>query len=289
MTKGITSSLLAIVAVLALVCLAAPPAFAQGRGGAGRSGDSDVAAGGSALKGGPVARTPDGKPDLTGFWNADTRGAFPPNNLEEHPPSFLRPGGRSAVVDPPDGTIPYHAWAVKERDWRRRPQNSWLDPEGHCFLSGTPRQMYVMPYQIIQTKDAVVILYEYIHAVRIIHLDDRKHLTDKIRLWQGDSIGHWEGNTLVVDTTNNNGKTWFDLSGNLRSSAAVVVERLTPVDSDTIRYTATITDPMVFTRPWTMGFDIARLGETEVLESACHEDERDQEHLRAVAGKTTGQ
>src|SRR4029450_10663993 len=104
----------------------------------------------------------------------------------------------------------------------------------------------------------VVILFEYIHAYRIIPTDGRRHLTPAIRKWEGDSVGHWDGDSLVVDTTNNNGKTWFELSGNFMSNAAHQVERLTMSDSNTIKYEVRIEDPKVFTRPFTIAFPLTR-------------------------------
>jgi hypothetical protein len=236
-------------------------------------------------KAGPPPRTPDGKPDFQGYWQsgANINGQAPNNNVETHPPSFLRSGGKSIILDPPDGKLPYQDWALKERDIRRLPQNSYDDPEGHCFPSGVPRQMYIMPYQILEPPGHIVMLYEYIHARRVIPFN-KPHLTSKIRSWEGDSVAHWDGDVLVVDTTNNNGKTWLELSGNFTSDAAHQVERFTMVDANTITYRVTVDDPKVFTRPWTAGFPIYRIQQKgmELLESACHEDNRDLEHLRAV-------
>jgi hypothetical protein len=230
---------------------------------------------------GPVPHRPDGKPDFSGFWNTNAQIT---NMLEEHPAGYAIRAYPSVIVDTPDKKLPYQAWALKERNWRRQAEQSHFDPEGHCFLSGTPRQMYVMPYQFIQTADYVTILYEYIHAVRLIPLTLKTHVPDKIRLWEGSSLGHWEGDTLVIETTNNNGKLWLELSGDFLSDAAVVTERFTMKDSNTINYRATINDPKVYTRQWTMEFQITRLTakDMEILESACHEDNRDKERLANV-------
>ena len=238
----------------------------------------------AAAKAGPVPRTPQGKPDLSGYWQRRSPGQAPNNNIETHPPSFLRSGGKSVIVDPADGRAPYQAWALKERDWRRLPQNSYFDPEGHCFLSGVPRQLVIGMYHILQTPDSLVTLHEYIHAVRMIHLNTTKHAPGAIRLWEGDSIGRWEGDTLVVDTTNNNGKTWFELSGNFTSDAAHQIERFKMTDANTIQYEVRIEDSKVFTRPFTIAFSLMRTdpGEYGVLQEACHEDNQDLAHLKAV-------
>jgi len=102
-----------------------------------------------------------------------------------------------------------------------------------------------------------------------------------MRLWQGDSIGKWEGDTLVIETTNLNGKPWLNEVGEILSHAARVVERLTPLDADTIHYEATVSDPLVYTRPWTISFPINRQKD-ELLEVACHEDNQDLQHLKDI-------
>lgn len=263
----------------AAIALPVPtPAAAQEEVGSARGA-------GTILSGpaGPVPRLSDGKPDLQGNWQPRSDGGFPTNNVEEHPPSFLRTGGKSIISDPPDGRLPYQAWAIAERDRRRLPHNSYFDPEGHCFQSGVPRIMNFAG-QILQTPEQILLLFEFVHATRTIHLDGRTHLPANIRLWQGDSLGRWEGDTLVVETTNLNGKTWLDLSGNFTSDAATVVERFTMVDSNAIQWQATITDPKVFTQPWTERTNLLRqsLGEYGLLEEACHEDNQDLVHTRAI-------
>ena len=100
-------------------------------------------------------------------------------------------------------------------------------------------------------------------------LNGRAHLPDTLRLWQGDSVGHWEGDTLVVDTANLNGKTWLNEGGEIVSYAEHVVERFTPAGPDTVNYQATVTDPVVYTRPWTIAFPIQR-EQFELREAACH-------------------
>lgn len=274
MKYGIDRSGLA-AAALALLMMAAASGAAQ---------DLDEAATRRAQQSGPagpVPRAPDGKPDLNGYWNTTAQIT---NMLEEHPAGYAIRAYHSVIVDTPDKKLPYQPWALKERNWRRQAEQSHFDPEGHCFLSGVPRQMYVMPYQVIQLPDSITILYEYIHAVRMIPLNLKRHVPDKIRLWEGSSLGRWEGDTLVIETTNNNGKLWLELSGDFLSDAAVVTERLTMTDSNTITYRAMINDPKVYTRPWTMEFPITRLTakDMEILESACHEDNRDKDRLRNV-------
>lgn len=233
---------------------------------------------------GPVPRTAGGTPDLQGSWSA--RGIAATQILEDHPaePPFLREG-KTIVVDPADGKIPYQPWALAERNWRRQPQNNYYDPDTHCLPAGIPRQMFDMnlPALILQTPGQIMMLHENNHAFRVIPTDGRPHLPQTLRPMQGDSVGRWEGGTLVVETTNNSGKNWLGQYGDFVSAAATVTERFTMADADTIDYRATIDDPAVFTRPWTIGFQLARNPDTEMLEAACHEDNQDPKYMKSLA------
>jgi hypothetical protein len=118
-------------------------------------------------------------------------------------------------------------------------------------------------------------------AWRLVSIDRREHLPDTLRLWQGDSIGRWEGDALVVETKNLNGKTWLNEVGDVISHAATLVERFTPVNADRIEYQVTLTDPNVYTRPWTIAMPLNRQP-GEMLEVACLEDNQDLQHLKDV-------
>jgi hypothetical protein len=224
-----------------------------------------------------LRRTPDGKPDLQGFYESSSRGAN--QGLE-------RGGGRGGrgqalIVDPPDGKLPMQPWAVAERTSRNLSERGYDDPTAHCFPAGVPRSMYVpQGIEIVQTPDYIVILLERT-SWRIVPLDGRAHLPGAIRLWQGDSVGHWEGDTLVVDTANFNGKTWLNEGGEIVSYAEHVIERFTPTGPDTVKYEATVTDPVVYTRPWTIAFPMKR-EKFELREAACHEEDRDLPHMKAI-------
>ena len=250
-----------------------------GQGGARNAKGKD------APKAGPVKRLRDGKPDIQGFW--ETRNFFSAFDLEAHDKAtFEVPAGKGVVVDPPDGKIPYQAWALKKKE---ELVNSHLadDPQAHCFLSGVPRQMYTpFGFQIMQPAGNITLLFEAFHAFRVIHLDGKPHPDENIRLFEGDSRGHWEGDTLVVDVANQNDRTWFDMAGNFHSEDIHVVERYTPVDSNTIKYEAAITDPKVFTRPWKIAFELGRNLEAdyENLEYACVEGEQDLQHYTESQG-----
>ena len=229
---------------------------------------------------GPILRTADGKPNLQGHFQADGGGAN--YGLERHAEKVGMPGGRGVIVDPPDGKLPLQPWAEAERQARARPERGYDDPTAHCFVSaGVPRSMYTpSPLQIVQTPAYVVILFERM-SWRTIPIGTRPHIPDNVRLWNGDSVGHWEGDTLVVETTNFNGKTWLGESGDIISHAEQVVERFTPVDADTITYRATITDPVAYTRPWTIEMPLVRQ-QGEILEVACLEDNQDLQHLKDI-------
>jgi hypothetical protein len=241
--------------------------------------DSTPRASVTPAKGANIRRRPDGKPDLQGFYESKDGAAN--QGLEKHAGNSLTPGGRGIVIDPPDGKLPLQPWAIAERVDRNKPERGYDDPTAHCFPAGVPRSMYVpAAIHIIQTTDYIVFLHERM-AWRIVPLDGRAHLPDTIRLWQGDSVGHWEGDTLVIDTTNLNGKAWLNETGDIISYAAHVVERFTPVDADTLEYQATVNDPVVYTRPWTIAFPIKH-EKFEMTEAACHEEDQDLPHLKAL-------
>jgi hypothetical protein len=190
------------------------------------------------------------------------------------------PVNRSVVIDPPDGRIPFQPWALKVRDAREEVHNDHarltsknLDGRAKCYLAGVPRIISGAGLMnITQFPDRVTMQAEFTHQYRVIYTDGRPHLHKSLKLWNGDSRGRWEGNTLVVETTNLNGYAWLDLIGSFISSEATVVERVTPIDTNTIGWTATITDPSVFTRPWTTRWRFVRDPDRrEVWEQACVE------------------
>jgi hypothetical protein len=187
----------------------------------------------------------------------------------------------SLVIDPPDGRVPALTPEGRARAVRAIPQSgiqefrivdSWLDRGiwERCITRGLPDVMlptaYNNNYRIFQTPDSVAILGEMIHDARIIPLDGRPHVSAEIRQWMGDSRGHWEGDTLVVDTTNFSNKTSY------RGSAENLhlTERFSRLDKDTLLYQVTIQDPTTFTRPWTIELPATRL-DGDIYEYACHE------------------
>src|SRR5689334_22033591 len=167
--------------------------------------------------------------------------------------------------------IPYQPWALAKK---KENQANWIksDPEIKCYLPGVPRATYMpYPFQISQSKQAIFFAYEYAGAVRNVYLKDPGPApTDS---WMGQSVGHWEGDTFVVDVTGLNESTWFDRAGNFHSEEMKVTERYTRTSPDVISYEATITDPKTFSRPWKMSMPLYRRGEknAQLMEFKCVE------------------
>ena len=240
-------------------------------------------------------RTPDGQPDMQGNWHASPGGSY---SLEDTGLAALgggaitpelaeriRTGTRtSRIVDPSDGRIPYQPWAAARAkflfDQHLKPWPEFVDSQARCMPGGVPREIYHLESQILQAPGYVIVLFEFTHAYHVISLNAQAPLHENIKLQMGDSHGHWEGNTLVAETTNFNDRNWFDIVGSFHSDALRVVERFTTTDADTIRYESTIEDPKVFTRPWTMAVRLTRIKDAgyELMEHACHEGESDLQH-----------
>jgi hypothetical protein len=223
----------------------------------------------------PLKRTADGKPDLTGLWMAFTLAAW---DVEDHPAAYGIPAGKGIVVGA--SKIPYQDWALEKRTALMKDASN--DPQAHCHLPGIPRAVYTpFPWQVIQQPGLVVFLYEYPHGIRIVHTDrSHQHPTgrDVLNTWMGDSVGHWEGDTLVVDANGFNDQTWLDMSGNFHSDQLHIVERYTLVDAKTIQYEATLDDPKVYAKPWSIKFAIGAQKERDIMEFECLEGERDLQH-----------
>jgi len=287
-------SLMASFAAAALFSMTAVAQAPPGRGGT-RGGGGGGPAGGEfgpyyqapVVKGGPMPRGADGKPNMSGYWTPRFNQAV--FDVEDHP--VARPGigpGKGAIVDPPDGKIPYKPEAAaKAKDLGEN--HMYEEPEAHCNLSGIPHEDYgPFGFQILQTPGNLVMAWEARHAFRIIPTDNRPHIDKSIKLYEGDSVGHWEGDTLVIDTANQNGKGWFDMVGNFTTENIHVVERFTPVDVNTINVEATIEDPTIYTRPWKIAGNFGRRLDPsyEQMEFACIEGNVDLQHyVENVGGK----
>jgi hypothetical protein len=231
------------------------------------------AAGKGAMAAYHAPRGPDGKhPDLNGVWQVMNTANY---NIEAHASSAalqMRPGpvvpvpakdvvALGAVGSVPaglsvveGGTIPYTPEALKQRDANKA---DWIhkDPEIKCYLPGVPRANYMaLPFQIFQSESAMLIAYEYAGAVRNLQFKDPGPAP--VDSWMGQSVAHWEGDTLVVVVTGMLDSTWFDRAGNFHSGDMKVVERWTPSGPGVMRYEAEITDPATFTRPWKMSMNL---------------------------------
>jgi hypothetical protein len=243
---------------------------------------------------GPAAyrapRASDGHPDLNGIWQAMNTANY---DLEAHvarAAMALRPGpygplpaapvlamgaigsvpGGLGVIDG-GGEIPYKPEMLARR---KENQEKWLerDPEIKCYLPGIPRAHYMsFPFQIFQSSKAIFFAYEYAGAVRNIYLKDPGPAP--VDSWMGQSVGRWEGESLVIDNTGFNDSTWFDRAGNFHSDKLHVVERFTRTGADHLRYEATIEDPETFTKPWKITMPLYRRIEpnAQLMEFKCVE------------------
>jgi hypothetical protein len=227
-------------------------------------------------------RQPDGHPDFQGVWGSTALvAAF---NVEGQKAFYNEPGGPSVIVDPSDGKLPYLPAALQKANDNHVHRER--DPTGHCHTHGVPR-LLVPPFPIELVEDSlhVVLLSETEHSDRIIPLDGRPH-PKNYRAWNGDSRGHWEGDTLVVDVSNFNGRTWLDQAGNIVDENEHVVERFTMTSADTIAYEARVDDPTVYSRPWTMRITLRRQAPgAELIEYDCIEGERSEIHYPDAAPK----
>jgi hypothetical protein len=219
-----------------------------------------------------VAQSSGKKPNLSGMWQALNTANW---ELEAHaaeagPPALgalaAVPPGTSVVVG---GEIPYLPAAQAQRK-KNREQRWTADPEAKCFMPGVPRATYMpYPFQIVQGTDKTMISYEFADTVRLVHMKDPGPAPADS--WMGWSVGHWDGDTLVVDVTAQNGDTWLDRSGNYHSDALHVVERYTLRSPDVLMYEATIEDPKVFSKAWTVRMPLyRRLDEgAQLMEFKC--------------------
>jgi hypothetical protein len=215
---------------------------------------SALGCGGRAASGSSQAAAP--PPDFNGVWSAP----FTPDlskALGHQPPFTAYGAARFAKEDEID------------------------DPLTKCLPIGPARgiQAGIMPFQVVQTPGVFAILFENQHTFRIIHTDGRSHPKDLDATWFGDSIGHWEGDTLVVDTVGIDERTWLDTAGHEHSDQLHLAERFQKVDNNTIKWTVTFEDPKFFTESWSVTLPISRQN-TEIMSYSCEENEKDRAHLR---------
>jgi hypothetical protein len=243
-------------------------------------------------------RMPDGKPNLQGRWGGSSSGDV----IEETEYiDVTTPPAESWIADPPDGKLPYQPWALAERNKHRAGlSRGWpgedgtrlyADPQTYC-LKSVPRYAQ-RGFELIQQPNQVVQMLNWGHYWRSIPIDGRPHPASTAKFWLGNPRARWDGDTLVVDVTNLNGKMWLDSVGNFYSDNARVTERFRLVEANTLDYEVTIDDPTVFTRTFKLSYPLRRQGagggcaecgagnaqgaakvdpyEKESWEHACHE------------------
>ena len=234
----------------------------------------------------PMPRTADGKPDMTGVWQGGSNrvGTWEEANSAGGLGGGPAPAGagRAATAFPAREPAPYQDWAkpkVQESFDRRGID----DPMARCLMGGIPRTTTVglFPMQIVQTPTQVIMLYELFHSFRVIPLN-AKHPDDLEPTYMGDSVGHWEGDTLVVDVISFNDRTWIGATGTFHSDAMHVTERYTRVDYNRINYDVTVEDPKVLTKPWIIHSSLMLRPGTRLREYECAENNSDIQHYEQM-------
>jgi hypothetical protein len=237
-----------------------------------------------------IPRTADGKPNLTGIWQALNTANW---DLQAHPARMGAVVALGAAFSVPPGPgvvegdeIPYRPEMLAKK---RENQDNWLarDPEIKCYMPGIPRATYMpYPFQIVQSANTIMMAYEFTSASRVIRMNSKER--SPAPAWMGWSIGRWEGDTLVIDVTDHMEDTWFDRAGNFHSDALHVTERYSMQDPNTLNYEVTINDPKVFTRPWKISMPLYRHVEknAQLMEYKCVEfaEELMYGHLRKQPG-----
>jgi hypothetical protein len=279
--------------ISSLIAILLPVATALGQGGGQGGGVNPLLVANPynsppEVKGGPVSRLPDGKPDMQGVWLVRAPGNSM-SMLSVETLSNGRGGQRKGVItDPADGKIPYQPWA-REKQKDLAANHMIEESDAHCLLGGFPHTSYTpFGFRLLQPPNEVVMVWEFMHAYRVIPMDGRPHLDAKTKLYMGDSRGHWEGDTLVIDVTNQKGRSWIDQAADFHSDAIHVVERFTMTDSNNMTYEATIEDPKVYTQPWKIAYFFSKYNDPkyEALEFACIEGEYDIKSQQASAAAT---
>ena len=244
----------------------------------------------------PPERLPDGQPDVQGNWGSVLGGSVSLTNPISGGQDFERRvtgediHNPTRIIDPPDGQVPYQPWAAARQkqqayDYEHPTKPEHIDTQHWCLIPGVPRLYYIIPgFKIVQAPGIVVFVWDEYHAYRVIPLDGHPHVGPNLKLWMGDARGHWEGTTLVVDTTNLNGRMRLTYGGDFFTDKAHLIERLTFVDANTLTYEATIDDPTVFTRPWTLRVAEKRRPDEEMWETACYEGETSVDRILTSSG-----
>jgi hypothetical protein len=286
-----------------------------GQGTKLRDSKSVPAKGASATTVWPAHR-PDGQPDVQGIWVTKVYGMScltdPARGVgcfeaQDGPANPNRPPRKevSRIIDTPDGEIPYQPWARERQkyllaNYFEPTKPEFLDPQQLCLPLGPVRQFTWHDVQILQYDGYVVFEHEGGHVYQIVPLDGRPHAGANVKLWMGDSRGHWDGNTLVIDGTNNNSKGRLSRAGDFASDKVHITTRIKFIDANNARFEAVYDDPSVYTRTWTFGFDLKRaiFGESnpnqddahyEQWEEACYEGLQDIDRSLRTSGPASAE
>ena len=206
----------------------------------------------------PAPKTPDGKPDFSGIWE--------------------QPNSRSSGYYLKGIEIPWQPWAKKLFD-QNTADNQIDNPESRCLPRGIPKADAFDLHKIVQTPELMIILYEYQTTYRQIFMDGRQLPKDPNPTWAGYSVGRWEGDTLVVESSGFNGKAWLSGFGNPTSDAMHLTELMRRRDFGHMDVQLTIDDPKAYTKPWTITENPSLLVDTDLLESVCEENNKDARHI----------
>jgi hypothetical protein len=211
----------------------------------------------------PAPKTADGKPDLTGIWEPDGT-------------KYLR----NIAADLKPGDISFRPAGQAIFDQRKNDGKASEEPDAHCLPQGVPKiDAAPVPFKIAQMPGLIIVLYEAFNLYRQIFMDGRELPKDPNPAWLGYSVGHWDGDTLVVESTGFNDKTWLDQMGYPHSDALHVTERFHRKDVGHMDLSITIDDPKMYTKPWTIVEDPHLLPDTELLEFICNENNVDLPHM----------
>jgi len=219
-----------------------------------------------------MPRTPDGKPDLK---------APAPKNADGHPDlsGVWSPDTRPLQVIAPDAAIPFQPWAKKLTDERANGARGLDDPAAHCIPTMPKLVVLPYPYKFVQVPGMMLMLYEGFTTYRQVFTDGRALPKDPNPSWLGYSVGHWDGDTFVVDTIGINEHSWLDNAGRPHSDAMHLTERYHRRDFGHLDMQLTVDDPKTYTKPWSVAENAVMLPDTDLLEYACSEDNKDLPHL----------
>ena len=210
-----------------------------------------------------ASHKPDGKIDLSGIWIVSG-------------PKYLQ----NLAADLKPGDVPMQPWAEALTKERMSGVHASEESDANCLPQGVPKvNATPVPFKIVQNPDEVIILYEAFGLYRQVFMDGRELPKDPNPSWMGYSVGKWDGDSLVVETSGFNGKTWLDQAGHPVTEALVVTERFRRTDFGHLKIEVTINDPKAYTKPWTVTEGMQLLADTDLLEFVCNENNRDLPHL----------